>query len=56
MSHTVAGLAPFNVRLGFVSGVSIMFNGKSYDLSRFANRKSARFLIGEKSDQMSGNQ
>ena len=54
MSHTVSGLAPFNVRLGFVNGVSIMFNGESHDLSRFANRKSARFLVGEKGDQISG--
>ena len=56
MSHTVAGVAPFNVRLGFVNGVSIMFNGEAYDLSRFANRKSARFLIGEKGDRMSESQ
>ncbi len=47
MSHTVAGIAPFNVRLGFVKGVSIMFNGEPHDLSRFASRKSARFLVGE---------
>ncbi len=56
MSHTVAGVTPFNIRLGYVNGVSIMFNGESYDLSRFANRKSARFLIGEKGDRMSESQ
>lgn len=51
MSHTVTGLPPFNVRLGFVNGVSIMFNGDPYDLSRFANRKSARFFVGEKENE-----
>jgi cytoskeleton protein RodZ len=52
MSHTVTGLAPFNVRLGFVNGVNIVYNGESYDLSRFENRKSARFKIGKEGDQM----
>ena len=56
MSHTVSGVAPFNIRLGYVKGVSIMFNGEPYDLSRFSNRKSARFKVGEKGNRMSGNQ
>ena len=55
MSHTVSGVTPFNVRLGFVNGVSIMFNGEPYDLSRLSNRKSARFHIGKEGDRMSGN-
>jgi hypothetical protein len=54
VSRTVAGLAPFNVRLGFVNGVSIMYNGQPYDLSRFKNRKSARFQVGKEGDRMSG--
>ncbi len=54
VSRTVAGLAPFNVRLGFVNGVNIIYNGKLYDLSRFKNRKSARFQVGKKGDRIGG--
>ena len=53
-SHTVAGLAPFNVRLGFVNGVSVMYNGKPHDLSYFKNRKSVRVQIGKEGDRLSG--
>jgi cytoskeleton protein RodZ len=54
VSRTVAGLAPFNVRLGFVNGVNIIYNGKLYDLSRFKNRKSVRFQVGKKGDRIGG--
>jgi cytoskeleton protein RodZ len=54
VSHTVTGLAPFNVRLGFVNGVNIVYNGESHDLSRFENRKSARFQIGKEGDRIGG--
>ena len=54
MSRTVTGLAPFNVRLGFVNGVSVMYNGKPYDLSHYENRKSVRLQIGKEGDRMSG--
>ncbi len=56
MSHTVTGLAPFNVHLGFVNGVNIVYNGESHDLSRFENRKSARFKVGKEGDGMGGSQ
>jgi cytoskeleton protein RodZ len=47
MSRTVMGVAPFEVQLGYVPGVEIMYNGVSYDLSRFAGRRSARFHVGD---------
>jgi len=55
MSHTVSGFAPFNVHLGYVNGVNIIYNGESYDLSRFIKGKSARFQVGKK-DRVSENQ
>ena len=51
-SHTIVGLAPFNAHLGFVNGVNIVYNGESYDLSRFENRRSARFSIGREGDRL----
>ncbi|MEE8379492.1 MAG: RodZ domain-containing protein [Gammaproteobacteria bacterium] len=56
MSHTVSGFAPFNVHLGYVNGVNVMYNGESYDLSRFVKGKSARFQVGVKKARMSENQ
>ena len=56
VSRTVAGLAPFNVRLGLVNGVNIIYNGKLYDLSRFKNRKSARFQVGKAGDRIGGDE
>lgn len=52
MAPTVMGVAPFKVRLGFVQGVEISYNGRPYDLSRFSGRRSARFSIGNAGDHM----
>lgn len=46
-SKTVWGIAPFRIQLGYAPGVDIRFNGEEYDLSRFANRRSVRFTVGE---------
>lgn len=46
MARTVMGVPPFDVQLGYVPGVEIMYNGAAYDLSRFAGRRSARFSVG----------
>lgn len=54
-SRTVWGVAPFKVHVGYVQGVDVIFNGKPYDLTRFANRRSARFGLGETGDRMSAN-
>ena len=44
-SHTIKGVAPFEVLLGNSSGVSIEYNGKPYDLSSIQTRPVARFLM-----------
>lgn len=54
MSRTVMGVAPFEVQLGYVPGVEIMYNGVSYDLSRFAGRRSARFHVGDSANRTGG--
>lgn len=54
MSRTVMGVAPFEVQLGYVPGVEIMYNGVSYDLSRFAGRRSARFHVGDSGRRAGG--
>jgi cytoskeleton protein RodZ len=52
LSHTVSGVAPFDVRLGYVPGVALFYNGAPYDLSRYAGRRSARFRIGKAGDHV----
>lgn len=54
-SRTVWGAAPFNVQIGYIAGVDIIFNGEPYDLSRFANRRSAKFRLGQAGDRMNTN-
>lgn len=54
MSRTVMGVAPFEVQLGYVPGVEILYNGVSYDLSRFAGRRSARFHVGDSVNRTGG--
>lgn len=44
-SHTVKGVAPFEVLLGYSPGVSIEYNGEPYDLSSIQTRPVARFLM-----------
>jgi cytoskeleton protein RodZ len=46
MSHTVTGVAPFDVQLGYVPGVEVFYDGVPHDLSRYAGRRSARFRVG----------
>ncbi len=50
--HTVMGVAPFDLRLGYVPGVNIIYNGEPYDLSRFVGRRHAHFQVGNPGDQM----
>lgn len=52
-THTLTGVAPFEVMLGFASGVKLYYNGAPYDLSRFKNRRTARFTLGASGDRMS---
>jgi cytoskeleton protein RodZ len=54
MSETIVGVAPFDVQLGYAPGVSIFYNGKPYDLSRYANRRTAKFQIGSAGDSKTG--
>lgn len=44
---SVSGVAPFQIYLGFVQGVDVSINGEPYDLSRFGNRRTARFQLGK---------
>ena len=39
------GMAPFTVILGQPSAVQIEFNGQAYDLSRFSDKETARFVL-----------
>lgn len=52
--RVVTGLAPFMVQLGYVQGVDISYNGETYDLSKYVNRRSVRLYIGKAGDRMSG--
>jgi cytoskeleton protein RodZ len=56
MAQTLQGVAPFEVQLGYVPGVDIMYNGKPFDLSRYQGRRSARFRVGTASDSMANSQ
>ena len=44
-SHTVSGIAPFEVLLGYSPGVSIEYDGKPYDLSAYSDQRVARFVL-----------
>jgi cytoskeleton protein RodZ len=52
MVRTVMGVAPFEVQLGYVPGVNIIYNGESYDLSRFEGKRQARFRVGSLGDHI----
>lgn len=52
MVRTVMGVAPFDVQLGYVPGVNIIYNGESYDLSRFEGKRQARFRVGSLGDHI----
>lgn len=52
LSRTVTGVAPFDVQLGYAPGVDIFYNGLPYDMSRYAQRRSARFRVGHAGDRM----
>lgn len=51
-THTLTGVAPFEVMLGFVAGVQMEYNGAPYDLSRFQKRRTAKFTVGAAGDRM----
>lgn len=53
-TRSVTGVAPFVVQLGYAPGVSIMYNGEDYDMSKYANRRSVRLRIGEAGDRNGG--
>lgn len=44
-SHTVSGVAPFEVLLGYSPGVSIEHDGQPYDLSAYSEKRVARFVL-----------
>jgi cytoskeleton protein RodZ len=46
-SHTVEGVPPFNVVLGYTPGVTLEYNGEPYDLSRFHQSRVGRFVLRE---------
>jgi len=52
LSRAVTGVAPFDVQLGYAPGVEIFYNGKPYDMSRYASRRSARFRVGHTGGRM----
>lgn len=56
MAQTLQGVAPFEVQLGYVPGVDIMYNGKPFDLSRYQGRRSARFRVGTANDSMANSE
>lgn len=55
LSRTVKGVPPFDVQLGYAPGVEIFYNGQSYDMSRYAGRRSARFRVGNSNDAAASN-
>lgn len=44
---TLNGAAPFNVLLGFTQGVTVEYNGKSFDPAPYSRSGIARFTLGE---------
>lgn len=51
-TRNVEGLAPFEVLLGYGPGVTVEFNGRLVDHSRYTRQDVARFRVGE--DGISG--
>lgn len=49
-TRTVRGVAPFNVLLGYASGIHIEYNGEPFDHSRFIRHETARFSLGQSTD------
>lgn len=45
-TKTVWGIAPFSVRLGYMPGVDIRFNGNEFDLSEYGDRRKVLLKIG----------
>ncbi|GJM06221.1 MAG: transcriptional regulator [marine bacterium B5-7] len=45
--YSIHGTAPFNVLFGFSPGVTIKFNGKAFNHSRYSNNGIARFKLPE---------
>tara|TARA_R110002072_G_scaffold39236_1_gene112833 strand:+ start:3932 stop:4849 length:918 start_codon:yes stop_codon:yes gene_type:complete len=45
--HSIHGTAPFNVLFGFSPGVTMKFNGKIFNHSRYSNNGIARFKLPE---------
>lgn len=45
---SLQGLAPIKVLIGYARGVSIEYNGKSFDAGPYTNRQIARFTLGGK--------
>lgn len=45
--YSINGTAPFNVLFGFSPGVTIKFNGKAFNHSRYSNNGIARFKLPE---------
>lgn len=45
--HTLRGVTPFSLVLGYVPGVSILLNGESVDLSHYQGRRLVHLTIGE---------
>jgi len=45
-SHTLYGVAPFAVVLGYVPGVSLLLDGEAVDLGKYQGRRLARFSVG----------
>ncbi len=45
-THTLHGVAPFAVVLGYVPGVRILLDGEAVDLGKYQGRRLARFSVG----------
>ncbi len=45
-THTLHGVAPFAVVLGYVPGVSLLLDGEAVDLGKYQGRRLARFAVG----------
>mgnify|MGYP000163869516 CR=1 FL=1 len=45
--YSIHGTAPFNVLFGFSPGVTIKFNGKAFNHSRYSNNAIAKFKLPE---------
>lgn len=45
--HTLHGVAPFSLVLGYVPGVTILHNGETVDLSKYQGRRLVRLIVGK---------